>query len=109
MFAAGSARILRSSVSPDTIREIRRGWRAARNHLDDGQPHWIHLPIAEAQLLSSRVEIPTYCETLRHQGKRRSATTFHAVVNVSGEPDRVWVACAECTRLMLDGVDATVA
>ena len=63
----------------------------------------------EALLLSSRVEIPTYCETLRHQGRRRSATTFHAVVNVPGEADRVWVACGECTRLMLDGVDATVA
>jgi hypothetical protein len=109
MLAAGASRTLRSSVTPDTIREIRRGLRVARQQLDDGQPHWIHLPIAEAQLLSSRVEIPTYCETLRHQGKRRSATTFHAVVNVPGEPDRVWVACSECTRLMLDGVDATVA
>jgi hypothetical protein len=109
MLAAGSAPTLRSSVIPDTIREIRRGWRAARKHLDDGQPRWIHLPIAEAQLLSSRVELPTYCETLRHQGKRRTAATFHAVVNVPGEPDRVWVACAECTSLMLDDVDATVA
>ena len=109
MLAAGSARTLRSSVTPDTIREIRRGLQAARKRLDDGAPRWIHLPIAEAQLLSSRVEMPTYCETLRHLGKRRTAATFHAVVNVPGEPDRVWVACAECTSLMLDDVDETVA
>jgi hypothetical protein len=72
------------------------------------EPRWIHLPIAEARL-SSRVELPKYCETLRHQGTRRTATIFHAVVNVPGEPDRVWVACVECTSLMMDDVDATVA
>jgi hypothetical protein len=109
MLAASSRRTLRSSVIPDTIRKIRQGGRVPREHLDDGQPRWIHLPIAEALLLSSRVEMPTCCETLRHQGKRRTATTFHAVLNIPGEPDHVWVACAECTSLMLDDVGATVA
>jgi len=85
--------------------ESRRAGRVAGKHPHDGQPRWIHLPIAEALLLSSRVELPRYCETLRHRGKRRKATTFHAVINVPGEPDRAWVACAECTSLMMDGVD----
>ena len=93
-------------MTPAAIREIRRAWRAADEHPDDGQPRWIQLPIAEAQLLSSRMTLPRYCETLRHQGMRRIATTFHAVINVSGEPDRAWLACRECTRLMTDGVEA---
>jgi hypothetical protein len=79
--------------------------RAAGEHPDDSQPVWIHLPIAEAQLLSPQLELTTYCETVSHQGKRRIATTFHAVINVPGEPDRAWLACAECTRLMMDGAD----
>jgi hypothetical protein len=80
-----------------------------RNHLEDGQPRWIHFPIAEARLLSSLVELPAFCETLRHQGRRRTATTFHAVVNARGEPDRLWVACSECTSLMMDDLEPTVA
>ncbi len=100
-------RLIGSPVIPGAIREIRWVGRMAGKHPNDGQPRWIHLPIAEAQLLSSRVELPRYCETLRHRGKRRTATTFHAVINVPGEPDRAWVACAECTSLMMDGVDAT--
>jgi hypothetical protein len=83
--------------------------RAAGEHPDDSQPGWIHLPITEAQLLSPRLEVTRYCETVSHQGKRRIATTFHAVVNVPGEPDRAWSACAECTRLMMDGTDSTCA
>jgi hypothetical protein len=94
-------------VIREAIREIQRGWGLSGKHRDDRSARWIHLPIAEAQLLSSRVKIPRYCETLRHQGKRRIATTFHAVINVPGNPDRAWVACAECTSLMMDGVDAT--
>jgi hypothetical protein len=90
-------------VIPKGIREVRLGLRAAGWDPDDGQPRWIHLPLAEARVLSSRVKMPRYCETLRHQGKRRIATTFHAVINVPGEPDRAWVACAECTSLMMDG------
>lgn len=66
-------------------------------HLEDSQPCWIHLPIAEA-----------YCETLRHQGQRRTATTFHAVVNAQGKPDRLWVACSECTSLMMDDLETPV-
>ncbi|HXO58350.1 MAG TPA: hypothetical protein VN834_01000 [Candidatus Acidoferrum sp.] len=78
-------------------------------HLEDGQPRWIRLPIAEARLLNALVELPAYCETLRHQGKRRTATTFHAVVNARGQPDRLWVACSECTNLMMDDLETTVA
>jgi hypothetical protein len=74
-------------------------------HLEDGQPCWIHLPIAEARLLNALVEFPAYCETLRHQGQRRTATTFHAVVNAQGKPDRLWVACSECTSLMMDDLE----
>ena len=86
-----------------------RGLAGGLQHLDDGQADWIHWPIAEARLLSSPVELPIYCQSLRHQGKRRIATTVHAVINVPGEPDRAWVACAECTSLMMDGVDVTCA
>ena len=90
-------------VIPKAIREFRLGLRMAGWDPDDDQPRWIYLPLAEARLLSSRVKMPSYCESLRHQGKRRTATTFHAVINVPGEPDRAWVACAECTGLMMDG------
>jgi hypothetical protein len=86
-----------------------RGLAGGLQHLDDGQARWIQWPIVETRLLTSRVEMPAWCESLRHQGKRRTATTFHAVVNVPGEPDRAWVACAECTSLMMDGVDLTCA
>jgi hypothetical protein len=68
----------------------------------DGQPRWTHAPIAQAQLLSPGLEMPRYCESLRCQGKRRTATTFHALINVPGEPDCAWVACADCTGLMME-------
>ena len=93
----------------DAIREIRQAWRAAGKHADDAPPRWIQLPIAQAERLNSRVEMPRYCETVRHRGRRRPATTFHAVVDVPGQPDRARVACAECTSLMMDGVDLTCA
>ena len=83
------------------IHERQPGWRAAGKDPDGGQPRWIHLGIGEARRLSSQVELPRYCESLRHQGKRRIATTLHAVINVPGEPDRAWVACGECTSLMI--------
>lgn len=67
------------------------------------QPVWIRLPIAEAKLLTGRGAMPRYCEALRCQSKRRSATTFHAVIDVRGEADYAWVACADCTGLMLEG------
>lgn len=75
----------------------------------DSEPRWIHVPIAEAQLLSPHLELTGYCETLSHRGKRRIATTFHAIINVPGEPDRAWLACAECTALMMDAADPTSA
>jgi hypothetical protein len=92
-------------VVPDAIRQIRQGWRAAGKSLDDRQPRWIHLPIAEARRLSSGMQMPSYCETRRCRGKRRPATTFHAVIDSPGEPDWAWVACADCTRLMIDPPD----
>ncbi len=75
--------------------------------LERKQPLWIRLPIAEAKLLSPRRVIPRYCEALRCQGKRRAATTFHAVIGVQGEPDYAWVACADCSGLMIEGAFAT--
>ncbi|HVS04879.1 MAG TPA: hypothetical protein VHK65_01765 [Candidatus Dormibacteraeota bacterium] len=46
--------------------------------------------------------MPRYCETLRCRSKQRTATTFHAVISVPGQPDYVWVACADCTGLMIE-------
>jgi len=68
----------------------------------DGQPIWIHLPIAEAKRLSPNLEMPRFCETLRCRSKQRTATTFHALISVPGRPDYVWVACADCTGLMIE-------
>ncbi len=92
-------------VIPDAIRQVRRGWRGAGKPLDDGRPRWIRLPIVEARRLSSGMQMPIYCETRRCLGKRRPATTFHAVIDLPGEPDCAWVACADCTRLMIDPPD----
>jgi hypothetical protein len=72
-----------------------------------GDPLWIRLPIAEAKLLNPRRVMPRYCEALRCQNRRRAATTFHAVIGVPGEPDYAWVACANCTGLMIEGAYAT--
>jgi len=68
----------------------------------DGQPIWIHLPLAEAERLSPSLQMPRFCETLRCQSQQRTATTFHALIRVVGEADCVWGACADCTRLMLE-------
>ncbi len=54
--------------------------------LRQSQPLWIRQPIAEAKLLTLGRVMPRYCEALRCQGKRRAATTFHAVIGVRGEP-----------------------
>jgi hypothetical protein len=84
----------------ETLRRLRNGLRGAARL--DGQPIWIHLPIADAERLSPSLEMPRYCETLRCRSKRRMATTFHAVIRVPGQPDYVWVACADCTGLMIE-------
>ncbi len=94
-------RLRESRVMPEAIREIRRARQGAAPN--DGQPCWIHLPIAQAPLPDGRLEWPGYCETRRCQSKQRTATTFHAVINVPGTPDRAWVACADCTGLMMEG------
>jgi hypothetical protein len=90
-------------VIPQAIREIRRAWRVADKLPADAQPRWIHLPIAQAPLPSRRLGMPRYCEARRCQGKRRTATTFHALIDVPGTPDYAWVACADCTGLMIEG------
>jgi len=84
-----------SRVIPEPIREIRRAWRVADKHPTDDQPLWILLPIAQAQLPSQPPRIPRYCETQRCQGKRRAATTFHALIDIPGTPDYAWVACTD--------------
>ena len=85
---------------------LRSGLRGVVAGPLDGEPIWIHLPIAQAERLSPNLEMPRYCETLRCRGKQRAATTFHAVISVPGQPDYVWVACADCTGLMIED-DAT--
>jgi hypothetical protein len=64
-------------------------------HRDDSQTRWIYLPIA-------RVRRRGFCETSRCRGKRAVATTFHAVINVPGDRDQGWLACGECTRMMIE-------
>jgi hypothetical protein len=81
--------------------------KVRRNLPRDGRPIWIRLPIAEAARLSPSSEMPTYCEARRCKSKQRRATTFHAVLSVPGEADYAWVACADCTGLMMEGAYAT--
>jgi hypothetical protein len=76
-------------------------WGGAAAPLD-GQPIWIHLPIAQAERLSPKLEMPRYCETLRCRSKRRTATTVHALITGHGEANLIWVACADCTGLMIE-------
>jgi hypothetical protein len=79
-------------------REIRR----VREVMDE--PNWLRLPIAQLRRRSSQLVIPRYCETERCQSRRRAATTFHALIALPGEPDRAWVACTDCTGLMVEGM-----
>jgi hypothetical protein len=73
----------------------------------DGRRIWICLPIAEAKRLSPSSEMPTYCESRRCQSKQRRATTVHAVITGHGKVNFIWVACADCTGLMMEGAYAT--
>jgi len=73
----------------------------------DKAPTWIRLPIVEAERLALSAALPRYCEALRCRRKQRTATTFHAVIGSDGEPDYAWVACADCTGLMIEGAFAT--
>jgi hypothetical protein len=73
----------------------------------EGRPIWIRLPIAEAVRLSPSSAMPTYCEARRCKKKQRTATTFHAVLSAPGHADYAWVACADCTGLMMEGAYAT--
>ena len=89
----------RMDVAPTRAeRPIKLGRRLAR----DGRPIWIHMPIAEAERLRPIPDLPDYCEAVRCQAKRRKATTFHVVIASAGEVDYVWVACADCTGLMIE-------
>jgi hypothetical protein len=72
-----------------------------------GRSNWIQLPIVEAERLSLSSALRRYCEAWRCRGKRRTATTFHAVIGLDGDADYAWVACADCTGLMIEGAFAT--
>jgi hypothetical protein len=69
---------------------------------DGQQALWIYLPIAGAALVVPELEMPRHCETPRCRTRGRAATTFHALLNRQREPDSAWVACDECTGLMLN-------
>src|SRR3989442_5056063 len=81
--------------------------RLRRGLARQGRSIWIQLPIAEAEWLSLRSGSPRHCEALRCQRKQRTATTFDAVIDSAGEVDYAWVACADCTGLMIEGAFAT--
>ena len=81
--------------------------RLRRSLPHQGRSIWIQLPIAQAEPLSLRSALPRHCEALRCQRKQRMATTFHAVIDSAGEVDYAWVACADCTGLMIEGAFAT--
>jgi len=83
-------------------RPIGRGGSLPRR----GRRIWIQLPLAEAQRLSPSSAMPAYCEARRCQSKQRTATTFHAVIGPAGATDYAWVACADCTGLMIEGTYA---
>jgi hypothetical protein len=74
--------------------------------LGRGQPLWFQIPITEAKLLAPWRELPRYCEALRCRRKRRAATTVHAVITGHRETNFIWVACADCTGLMIEGAYA---
>ena len=81
---------------------LRSGLRGVAAGPLDGEPIWIHLPIAQAERLSPNLEMPRYCETLRCRSKQRTATTVHALITGHGEANLIWVACADCTGLMIE-------
>jgi hypothetical protein len=86
---------------------LRRPLRSVAEAPLDRRPIWILLPIAEAERLSPSLEMPRYCEALRCQSKERIATIVHALITGHGEANLIWVACADCTGLMMEGVFAT--
>jgi hypothetical protein len=81
--------------------------RLRRGMAREGRSTWIQLPIAEAQRLSPSSELPRYCEARRCQSKHRRATTVHALITGHGETNFIWVACADCTGLMIEDTYAT--
>ena len=86
---------------------LRSGLPSVADAPRDDQPIWIHLPLAEAQRLSPSLDMPAYCEALRCQSRQRTATTVHALITGHGEANLIWLACAECTVLMLEAAYAT--
>jgi hypothetical protein len=80
-----------------------RPTRLGRRRPDSGRPIWIHMPIAEAARLSPMPDLPEYCEAVRCETRRPKATTFHALIGSAGKADYAWVACADCTGLMIEG------
>jgi hypothetical protein len=57
--------------------------------------------------MNPSLAVPAYCEAARCPGKKRQATTLHAVISEPGTADYRWVACADCTGLMIEGAYAT--
>jgi len=78
-----------------------------RNLPREGRSIWIQVPIEKVERLSPSSELPRYCEAQRCQRKRRRATTVHALINGRGEANFTWVACADCTGLMIERTYAT--
>jgi hypothetical protein len=70
----------------------------AETHIDGGDLRWILVPI-------EKLGIRGFCETTRCHGRAVVATTFHAVIDAPGRSDQGWVACAECTGLMMQQAD----
>lgn len=68
----------------------------------DKAPVWILRPIAEAERLSPNLEMPRYCEAQRCESEQRTATTIHTLITGHGEANLIWVACADCTGLMIE-------
>jgi hypothetical protein len=86
---------------------LRRRLRSVAEASLDRRPIWILLPIAEAERLRPSLEMPRYCEALRCRSKEQTATTVHALITGHGEANLIWVACADCTGLMMEGAYAT--
>jgi hypothetical protein len=102
--------MIRSAAAMATLggmdEALARAWRPIgprRSLPREARSIWIHIPIADAERLSGSPALPRYCEALRCRGKPRTATTFHAVISARGKADYAWVACADCTGLMIEG------
>jgi len=103
-----SAAVMATLVGMDKApARARRPFGPRRSLPREARSIWIQMPIAEAEGLSPSLEMPRYCEALRCQSTPRRATTVHALIAGNGEANFIWVACADCTGLMIEGAYAT--